>query len=180
MSSEEQTPTNQIVVFTLHNEEYAVDILQVREIVRLQTIVPVPNTPPFIKGLLNLRGAIIVVIDLQKRFAIEDDTEQTKHIIISSQGDNNFGVCVDAVQEVLRIHQDAIKPTPDIGSGKIHSKYIKGMIVLGEEESEEKDREQKKEAKTKETRLIMLLDLTKLLDKKELLDIQKIAQQTST
>ena len=127
-----QTSDGKYLSFNLSQESYGVAVLKVREIIRLQEITPLPKAPHFIKGIINLRGKIIPVIDLSMRFGmapIEHD-EHTCIIVVQirkSKGEEKFvGLLVEAVQEVVQISTDDIEPPPDFGSG-IQLDYLQGM-----------------------------------------------------
>ena len=150
----------QVLVFEVDREEYAVNISVLREIIRVPDITPIPNSPDFIKGILNLRGQIVVVVDLEKRFnLVRENNNVAKHIIITDMDGTYFGVLVDVVKEVLTVPVDQIRPTPDLVSAKIHTDYLSGIVVL----ASGGDKQQ--------SRLIVLLDLPKLLQEKELLQL---------
>ena len=134
----------QFVTFTLNNEEYAVDILNVQEINRITEIAKVPNSPDFIEGVVNLRGKVIPVINLRKIFGFEEkDTDDTSRIIIMEiQGITN-GLIVDSVSEVLRMPASLIEPPPSMSS-ELNSKFIKGIAKI-------------------EGRLIIMLEINRLI-----------------
>jgi purine-binding chemotaxis protein CheW len=145
----------QLVSFKLREEEFAVDILQVQEIIRLQEITNVPNAPAFVEGVINLRGRVIPIIDLRKRFALESAEHSKSTRIIVVMIDNvTVGLIVDEVSEVLRIPEDTVEPPPPIVAG-IESDYIKGVGKL-------------------EDRLLILLDLGKILSQKEKSSLEKV------
>jgi len=152
----EERDTAQFVVFTLGNEEYGVRILDVREIVKTGTITMIPNTPDFLKGVINLRSKIVGVIDLEKRFLLkkEDEEYTGKHIVITMIGDDTFGLLVDEVTDVLRLPKEGIKLPPEMITKKIGVDYVEGIGTLGE-------------------KLIILLDLEKVLSEKELIELAK-------
>jgi purine-binding chemotaxis protein CheW len=134
----------QFVTFTLGNEEYAVDILSVQEINRITEITKVPNSPDYVEGVINLRGKVIPVINLRKKFGREEkETDDTSRIIIMEIQDITNGLIVDSVSEVLRIPTSTIEPAPPMSSN-ISSRFIKGIAKL-------------------ENRLIILIDLDRLL-----------------
>jgi purine-binding chemotaxis protein CheW len=134
----------QLVTFTLRNEEYAVDILNVQEINRITEITQVPNSPSYVEGVINLRGKVMPVINLRKKFGFEDkETDDTSRIIIMDIKGVTNGLVVDAVSEVLRIPTDIVEPPPPMSSD-ISSKFIKGVAKL-------------------ENRLIILIDIDELL-----------------
>lgn len=105
----------QVVVFRLAGESYGIDIFRVNEIIRLREITPVPQTRPHIRGLVNLRGKTIPVVDLRSRFGMEltPDMDSTRIIVVESDL-GNIGVVVDEVSEVLTIAAEAIEPTPSL------------------------------------------------------------------
>lgn len=138
----------QMVVFGLGKEEYGVEITQVQEIVRLQEITNIPNTPDFVEGVVNLRGKVIPLIDLKKRFALEQTQRNgDNRIIVISVNDSIIGVIVDYVSEVLRIPDDRIEPPPAVVKG-IGKEYLKGIGKISD-------------------RLLILLDLDKILSSTE-------------
>lgn len=165
----------QLVVFELDNEEYAVPIEDLREIIRIPEIAPVPNAPDFIRGILNLRGTIVVVVDLEKRFnLVREGKAPASHIIITEVSDSTFGLIVDKVSEVLRIPVSKIQPTPSLVSSKIHAEYLKGVGVLeeiNEVETKEKEKDSAKIGAGEKSRLIIILDLPKMLAEEELLHV---------
>jgi purine-binding chemotaxis protein CheW len=156
----------QVVVFELDNEEYALKITDLREIIKIPEITSIPNSPEFIQGIFNLRGKIVVVVDLEKKFKFtRENKEKPKHIIITEVGGNDFGVIVDEVKEVLRIPVENIKPTPELISAKVHTEYLNGVIVFDNKENEK-------------SRIIVMLDLVKLLEDKELLELGSTIKKT--
>lgn len=134
----------QLVVFQLAGEFYGVDIHQVREIIRVPEITRVPRTPEFVEGVINLRGSVIPIIDLRKRFGFpEGGVEDDRRIVVVELEDKTLGVIVDAVSEVLRIGRDAIEPpSPYIVDLDTH--YLIGIARLDE-------------------RLVILLDVNRVL-----------------
>lgn len=171
--------TKQVITFEIDKEEYAAPILDLKEILRVPEVVAVPGVPPFVKGIFNLRGQIIVVIDLEKRFALKrEHPMEPRDVIIVEVGGATFGVLVDEVTGVLRAPVTAIKPTPAISS-KIHADYLNGVIVL-EESGETKEEAGVKQAigRQGQARLLLLLDLPKLLSEEELLGFGTTVRQT--
>ncbi|MGQ9511807.1 chemotaxis protein CheW [Thermodesulfitimonas sp.] len=138
----------QIVVFKLAEQTYGVDIGAVAEIIRMESITRVPRAPEFVEGVINLRGRIIPVIDLRKRFGLPEG-EQTRQsrIIIGEIGGMTIGMIVDAVLEVLRVPTETIAPPPAVVEG-VDVAYLRG-IALWEE------------------RMIILLNLQKILYENE-------------
>lgn len=157
----------QLVVFELDKEEYAVPIEDLREIIRIPEIAPVPNAPEFIRGILNLRGTIVVVMDLEKRFHLTREGQTPpEHIIITEVNNSTFGIMVDRVSEVLRVPVSKIQSTPALVSSRIHAEYLKGVVVLEEAQKAAEDMVAK-------SRLIILLDLPKMLQDEALLNMEK-------
>ncbi|HAO93651.1 MAG: chemotaxis protein CheW [Deltaproteobacteria bacterium GWC2_56_8] len=138
----------QLVTFRLGNEEFSLDILRVQEIIRHMDLTRVPRTPDFVEGVINLRGRVIPVLDLRKRFGLpaEDRTNETR-IIVVDVDNRTVGLKVDAVSEVLRLPSDTVEPPPSIVTGA-ESEYIKGVGKL-------------------DNRLIILLDVSKILSRSE-------------
>lgn len=138
----------QLVVFRLDNEEFGVPITQVKEINRLTAATRIPRSPSFIEGIINLRGQIIPIVDLKKRFELPltEYTGDARIIVIQVQ-DNTFGVQVDSVSEVLRINSSNIEAAPDIVCS-IDAKYITGVAKVND-------------------RLLIMLDLNSLLSDEE-------------
>lgn len=122
----------QAVVFQLNEQTYGIDINSVLEIIRMEEITEIPRTPDFIEGVINLRGSVVAVLDLRKRFGLPA-REITAHsrIIIVQVGDITFGMIVDAVQEVLRIAKDIIEPAPAMVNG-VDAAYIHGIALQAE------------------------------------------------
>ncbi len=145
----------QMIVFSLADEEFGVNIDQVREIIRKGTVTPIPDSPDFISGVTNVRGEIAVVIDLKNRFFLPAKKGvEEKHIVMSEQDKNLFGLMVDEVTEVLRIPQAEIKGTPELVT-RIDRVYISSVVTI-------------------ENRLIIMLDLTKVLSEEELEKLSQI------
>ncbi|SLM33079.1 Chemotaxis protein CheW [Desulfamplus magnetovallimortis] len=122
------------LTFSLAGEEYGIGILQVKEIIGMMPITSVPRTPNFVKGVINLRGKVIPVIDLRLRFGIEESeyTERTCIIVVEisgNHGDMVIGIVVDSVSEVLNIKAEHIEPAPSFGAS-LDSEYILGMAKL--------------------------------------------------
>jgi len=145
----------QVVVFRLLDEEYGLEITGVQEIVRYQDITKIPEAPVFIKGILNLRGQVIPVIDLKRRFYGVDSTiTEATRIVVVKVGDKTIGIIADEVSEVLRIAEEAIEPTPSL----LNDFNQSGIIGVGKLEN----------------RLLILLDLAKTLSSEELKEIKKV------
>lgn len=120
----------QLVVFKLGREEYGVSILQVQEIKRMTDITRVPHTPDYIKGVMNLRGSVLPVLDLKKRLNLppQEYSDDTRIIIVKVE-EITIGIIVDAVSEVLTIGQENIEP-PQSVSGGVTANYLSGVGKL--------------------------------------------------
>ncbi|MGB2762506.1 MAG: chemotaxis protein CheW [Minisyncoccales bacterium] len=155
-SEEEAKELVQLVIFELDKEEYAVDISGVREILRVPEVTPIPNSPNFIEGIINVRGKIVVVMDMEERFNLERESKKKSlHVLLTEIGNSTFGAIVDEVTEVLRIPKESIEEAPAIISEKIHAEYVKGIVVL-------------------EDRLIILLDFAKVFEEKGLIELSQL------
>jgi purine-binding chemotaxis protein CheW len=121
----------QLVSFNLGVEEFAVDIARVQEIVRMPEITKVPHTAEFVEGVVNLRGKIIPVVDLRKRFRLSaSGTSKSTRIIIVSIAGKTVGMIVDAVSEVLRLSEDAVDVAPELVTSEIDASFLKGIAKL--------------------------------------------------
>ncbi len=140
-SSEEM----QLLTFTLDNVFYGVNVHQVREVKNFEGVTPVPYAPNYVKGVTNLRGEVIPVIDLRKRFGITDKTEETTNIMIIVQDKHPIGVMVDSVMEVLTLPKKDIETNPD----SLIVDKSEAVIGVAKHESD----------------LIILLDLMKVVSK---------------
>ena len=146
---------HQLVSFKLANEEFGVDIVKVQEIMRVPDIKKVPQMPDYMEGVINLRGSVIPIIDLRKKFVLEvkEKDDQTRIIVVNVSG-KTLGFIVDAVEQVLRLSDDQIEPPPDIGTN-IKREYLMGVGKL-------------------EDRLLILLKLDRLLDNKDMKTMEKV------
>jgi len=119
----------QLVSFMLSGEEYGVEVLKVREIIRMLTITKMPNTPHFVEGIINLRGKVIPIISMRKRFGLyeEEYSSQTRIMVMDVPG-GLTGFIVDGVSEVIRIHSSEIQPPPLMVSGNIDQDFITGVF----------------------------------------------------
>ncbi len=123
----------QVVVCQLGQESYGLDISSVYEIIRFQGCTAVPASPPFVDGVINLRGRIIPVMDLASRFGqLRSETSKSTRIIVAGTNGRRVGLVVDAVTEVLMVAEDAVEPTPEVASG-YDAGYIRGIAKLGKD-----------------------------------------------
>ena len=119
----------QLVSFELEGEEYGVDVLSVREIIRMPTITKMPNTADYVDGIINLRGTVVPIISLRKRFGLQDrESDRLSRILVMEVGNSLTGFVVDAVAEVIRISAAEIQPPPAIVQGNAAQECITGVI----------------------------------------------------
>ena len=138
----------QLVTFNISNEEFGIDILKVQEIIRTMEITKVPRAPEFVEGVINLRGKVIPIIDLRKRFGMDSRKHDSQtRIVVLELNRMIVGFVVDSVSEVLRIPADTVVPPPAVVSG-LDSEFISGVGKL-------------------EDRLLIMIDLDKLLSFEE-------------
>ena len=138
----------QVLTFVLGNETYGVDILRVQEIRGWSAVTKIPNSAPHVLGVLNLRGSIVPVVDLRKRFSLEqaEYTAVTVIIVLSVRGQagrRDFGVVVDGVSDVVDVQASAVRPTPDLGC-RAATDHIRGLVPVND-------------------RMVVLLDLDRLI-----------------
>lgn len=141
------------LTFFLSTEEYGIEILKVQEIIGVMPITPIPRTPAFIKGVMNLRGRIIPIIDLRLKLSMEEvkHTEETCFIVVKAHG-MHMGVVVDKVSEVLNIAGENVEDAPSMGQ-EINTEYILGIGKAG-------------------SKVKLLLDIEKVLSDKDVEAIQ--------
>ncbi|MGD0886251.1 MAG: chemotaxis protein CheW [Thermodesulfovibrionales bacterium] len=143
-SAEQVIEGRQYVTFYLNNEEYAFDALTVQEIIELSPVTKVPHLPAFFKGVINLRGFIIPVIELKQKFGMQPEKDY-KHtcVIVTEFSRGVMGLIVDAVSDVLRIPEESVTPLPPFGTGMDVS-FIRGMGKI-------------------DGRLVLILDIDKVI-----------------
>lgn len=150
--------SSKVIVFQLKDQQYGVDIHQIRSIERVQNITAVPNTSDFIEGVINLRDEVIAVIDLRERLHIEqtERTDQTR-ILIVSVDHVQIGLIVDSATDVLDIDPATIDPSPEI-VGEVDVTYVKGVAKL-------------------EDHLLILLDLERVLNFNEMREVKEVVEE---
>lgn len=132
-SSEDAEQLIQLVGFSIDNEQFGVDILMVQEIIRAAPITPVPNSPDFVEGVINLRGNIIPVIELRKRLNLyTEETDEDSWILILDIEGKVTGFIVDSVSKVLKILKSSIEPPPELVVAGLESQYIHGVCDIGD------------------------------------------------
>jgi purine-binding chemotaxis protein CheW len=134
---------SQFLTFALNEQDFGIDILRVQEIKNFTRVTPIPNMPECIKGVMNLRGTVVPVVDLRKKFGMPfSEYNQFTVIIVVNVGTKIIGLVVDSVSDVLNVGSDSIEGPPDLGS--IDTSFIKGLAKSGD-------------------RLVTLLDIEQLL-----------------
>lgn len=147
-----------LVSFRLGKEHFGVEILMVKEIITVPEITRIPNAPPFVEGVINLRGRLVPVIDLRKRLKVgkESYERQTRIVVVQIEG-KITGLVVDAVEAVMSVPGDSIETAPEIVTVGVESQYITGVSKL-------------------DNRMIILLDFNRLLSKDEMVKLHRIGQ----
>ena len=147
--SESGDAGGQYLTFMLAGEEYGVEILKVQEIKGWDNATPIPNTPKYVLGVLNLRGAVVPIIDLRQRFNLESIPYGATTVVIvvkmaHEDQDRTVGLVVDAVADVYRLESGEIQPAPDMG-GAIHTEFVRGLATV-------------------EEKMVILLEIDRLID----------------
>jgi purine-binding chemotaxis protein CheW len=152
----------QLVIFKIAGEEFGVDINEVKEIIRWEDVTRIPNTESYIKGVINLRGSIVVVNDLAMKLGLpsKEVDDDTRILVVEVDG-NTVGMVVDSATEVLRLDGDKVQDAPDMITSGIDQNYIDGVGLLNEK------------------RLLTLLDLTKVMASKDYEKILQVQKQAS-
>ena len=152
----EKKGSRQILVFRVADEEMGLDISCVREVLRPQTICPLPRTPAFIEGVINLRGHLVALIDLGRRLnagRVEDDDK--KRIIVCKVNKSIVGLTVNSLKEIIALAEEEIKPTPEVVSTQMETDVLSGIATVGK-------------------RMIPILDLEHILTKKEVTELSAL------
>jgi purine-binding chemotaxis protein CheW len=155
------------LTFTLRDEQYALDILDITEIIEFRSLTVVPMMPAFVRGVINLRGRVLPVIDLAARFGQERTTVGRRSGVIvveasatGQSGDGGLGIMVDTVNKVVHLNREDIEPPPAFGAG-IRSDFIAGMARFDGE-------------------FIIVLDVSKVLSVEEMAGLGEVARETAT
>ncbi len=159
-ATKEVVEQKQYLTFLLANEEYAIGILKVKEIIEYDTVTTVPKTPKWVRGVINLRGAVVPVVDLAIKFGLElkPVTKTTCIVIIETQFESQnttIGIIVDAVSQVMELATEDMQPVPEFGT-RVKVDYLLGMAQLGK-------------------KFALLLDVDKVLSTDELLHLNGVA-----
>ncbi|XEC97131.1 chemotaxis protein CheW [Paenibacillus tarimensis] len=145
-----------VIVFALANEEYGIEVDKVRTIERMSPITRVPKTPAFIKGVINLRGVVVPVLDLRGRFGLTlTEATDNSRIIIVAVNDLEVGFIVDSANDVIDIDSESIDTPPEVVGG-IKAKYLRGI------------------AKLADNRLLIMLNLAEVLNKDEIIQLEQL------
>jgi purine-binding chemotaxis protein CheW len=133
-TSKAQKNAGKYLTVVLDNEAYGIAVLKVREIIRLQKITPVPQMPEFVKGVINLRGRVIPIVDLRVKFGLKNEfTERTCIVVVQvklpSEQIVQMGLIVDSVEEVVNLPAEEIEPTPEFGT-RVDTSYLLGMAKV--------------------------------------------------
>ncbi|WP_106766049.1 chemotaxis protein CheW [Paenibacillus faecalis] len=147
-----------VIVFKLGSEEYGIEVEKVQTIERLLPITRVPKTYSFVKGVINLRGVVIPVIDLRGRFGLPEAeyTDQTR-IIIVAVNEMQVGFIVDSASDVIDLNSDNIETPPEVVGG-VKAKYLRGVAKIGED------------------RLLVMLNLSEVLNKSEIIQLEGLEE----
>ena len=150
---------SRFLIFSLNSEQYAVPLLKVKEVIALTETTPVPYSPPYFKGIMNLRGQVISVIDLRLKMKMSKaETTSETAIIILDLSPLSLGIIVDSVESVLAVGNEEVQPPPDVGTN--NTAYIRGVA-------------------RKDSKLILLLDIERTLSVDDLKAMKANAQQAA-
>jgi len=157
----DMSDTDQFLTFILDGEEYGVDILRVQEIKGWDAVTSIPNTPEYIRGIINLRGTIVPIIDMRIRFNLEklDYGPVTVVIVLRVDGEESsriMGIVVDGVSDVYNLPEENIKPPPDFGNA-VDTKFVKGLATVDE-------------------KMVIILDIDHMLNSAELSMLDSVAE----
>jgi purine-binding chemotaxis protein CheW len=148
-------PITQWVTFYLDNEKYGIKVMQVQEVLRMTEIAPVPGSPDYVLGIINLRGNVVTVVDTRKRFGLQEkQPEDATRIVIIEAADQVIGILVDSVAEVADLRASEMESAPNVGSDE-SSKFIQGVSSQGDN-------------------LLILVDVDKLLSTDEWQDMASL------
>jgi purine-binding chemotaxis protein CheW len=148
-------PTAQYVTFRLAEETYAINVMQVQEVLRVSEIAPVPGAPHYVLGIVNLRGNVVTVIDARRRLGLESrEPDEASRVVIIEVSNQVVGILVDSVAEVIELAATEIEPAPNVGNDE-SSKYIQGVA-------------------SRDGELTIVVDLNKLLSDEEWADVASL------
>ncbi|THB68107.1 MAG: purine-binding chemotaxis protein CheW [Gammaproteobacteria bacterium] len=152
---ENEDQVTQWVTFSLDQETYGINVMNVQEVLPCAEIAPVPGAPPFVLGIINLRGNVVTVIDTRMRFGLPPLDEESKaRVVVTEANDQVAGILVDSVSEVINVRSSEIDTAPSVGNDD-SSRYIYGVV-------------------SRDNELLILVDVYKLLTKEEWADIASL------
>jgi purine-binding chemotaxis protein CheW len=147
----EQSIARELVAFRVDSQEYCVDIMSVREIRGWTPATAIPQSPDYVRGVINLRGSVLPIVDLASRFGLKPPEPTARHVIIIAQiGKQVIGLLVDAVSDILTVLSEKIQPTPDVASDVARS-FVRGVLAI-------------------EGRMISLIDLDNVLPQAQIVE----------
>lgn len=147
-------PQVQLVTFTVGGEEFGLDVFAVHEILRWEPVTPVPRAPAFVEGVLDVRGALVPVVDLRRRFEVRAaDADEETRIVVVQFGQERLGLVVDTVTEVLRTPETSVLPPPEYIRG-LAAEFVRGIV-------------------RQDGRLIILIDLDRILSSEERIALER-------
>ena len=147
-------PQVQLVTFRVGGEEFGLDVFSVHEILRYEPPTPMPKAPEFVDGVLDVRGTLVPVVDLRRRFELaEQRHDEDTRIVLVDFGGERLGLVVDEVREVLRVPETAVAPPPSFVRG-LAAEFLRGIVKLGD-------------------RLVVLVDLDRILSSQERIALQQ-------
>ncbi len=148
-------PLNQLVTFRLEDETYGINVMQVQEVLRVTEIAPVPGAPPYVLGIINLRGNVVTVIDTRTRFGLSPgEVDDASRIVIIESEQQVVGILVDSVAEVVELRNSQIDSAPNVGNEE-SSRYIQGVATRNDD-------------------LLIVVDLNKLLSDSEWAEVARL------
>jgi len=153
--NDSQVARDEFLAFRLGDEEYAIDILKVQEIRAHEAVTRIANAPAYLKGVINLRGTIVPIVDLRVKLGMERLADASAVAIILNLDGRVMGMVVDAVSDVVALAQDEVKPAPEFGA-LVDARFISGIATMGE-------------------RMMILVDITRLMTSGELAVVERAA-----
>jgi purine-binding chemotaxis protein CheW len=162
ISDHEIDTADQFLTFIMAGEEYGVDILSVQEIRGWENATPIPNSPTHVKGVINLRGTIVPIVDLRTKFGMKSVDYGPLTVVIvlkveTAKGSKVMGIVVDAVSDVYNLSREELKEAPDLGD-KVNTAFLKGLVNV-------------------QGKMVILLDIDKLLGQDDIPDVSEISKK---
>ncbi len=147
--SSQKANEEQLIAFRDRGEEFAFSLLEIREIIKSQAMTPVPNAPAAVRGVVNLRGKIMTVVELATVLGLVGKPSEDANIIVTESGDDLIGILVEEVVGVIRVPTDRVKPAPELAQSQASAHFVRGVITM--------------EAANAAPRIIMVLQLKQVL-----------------